>query len=377
MDSDFQQQQYQHHFQETPRQFHPQKQQTGGLTRFRSAPSSYFASFLDVAADTVASTGGGSGGGGQRRDFANARPLSPETENIFDRAAAPSSTGIASIPHMKTGGGGNIHNNSSLTRHSSSPAGFFAKLNIDTSAYGMIGGIRNYGGGNGGNVQVNTSSGQPPTSGLINQNLDVGAKRLKMDNPEESSFTNPSINHNDSNYEFPMNSWDDSILSENFTSLDGTGDEDRKIFPELNASENQSGDGKNRPPPLTHHLSLPKTLPELSNMEKFLQYQDSVPLRIRAKRGCATHPRSIAERVRRTKISERMRKLQDLVPNMDKQTNTADMLDLAVDYIKELQNEVEIIDAGQQTVAPAVQKLWREDMEVSISFSHWNGRRSS
>ncbi|KAL9281155.1 Transcription factor bHLH80 [Arabidopsis thaliana] len=34
------------------------------------------------------------------------------------------------------------------------------------------------------------------------------------------------------------------------------------------------------------------------NMEKI--FEDSVPCRVRAKRGCATHPRSIAERVRRT-----------------------------------------------------------------------------
>ncbi|XP_042980246.1 G-box-binding factor-like [Carya illinoinensis] len=60
----------------------------------------------------------------------------------------------------------------------------------------------------------------------------------------------------------------------------------------------------------------------MAAIEKFLQFQDSVPCKIRAKRGFATHPRSIAERVRRTRISERMRKLQDLVPNMDKQTNT-------------------------------------------------------
>jgi len=71
--------------------------------------------------------------------------------------------------------------------------------------------------------------------------------------------------------------------------------------------------------------------------------------------------------VRRTRISERMRKLQDLVPNMDKvecfpfsispsfvlaldnalfphlqQTNTSDMLDLAVDYIKDLQRQVQV-----------------------------------
>ncbi|XP_021772031.1 transcription factor bHLH130-like [Chenopodium quinoa] len=429
---DSEQQQYQHHFQDFPRQFHQQKQQTNGLTRFRSAPSSYFASFLDAAADTVTATaiGGVSGGvGGERRDFPAARPLSPETESIFARfmnsigeednssqklsnipenvavqpeftvrvkqetdiqqqlqhqqqpqpqqgnynnqsqmmyhsqskpplsnhhntavssamqntfrAAAASSMGIDSIPHMKTGIGGGINNsNSGLTRHSSSPAGFFANLNIDTAGYGMMGGMRNYGGSN---VQVNYSSGQPSsTSELVNQNSDVGAKRLRMNSLDERKFSNSGNNPNDdSNYDFPMNSWDDSILSENFSGLDRVADEDIKVFPELNASENQDGEIKNRPPPLTHHLSLPKTLPELSNMERFLHFQDSTPLRIRAKRGCATHPRSIAERVRRTRISERMRKLQDLVPNMDKQTNTADMLDLAVDYIKELQKHVE------------------------------------
>jgi len=48
---------------------------------------------------------------------------------------------------------------------------------------------------------------------------------------------------------------------------------------------------------LSHHLSLPKTSAEMITMEKLLQFPDSVPCKIRAKRGCATHPRSIAERV--------------------------------------------------------------------------------
>lgn len=68
---------------------------------------------------------------------------------------------------------------------------------------------------------------------------------------------------------------------------------------------------------------------------------DSVLCRSRAKRGCATHPRSIAERVRRMKISERMKKLQDLVPNLDKQAHTADMLDEVVEYVKLLQRQVQ------------------------------------
>lgn len=59
----------------------------------------------------------------------------------------------------------------------------------------------------------------------------------------------------------------------------------------------QNVEAGNRPSPLAHHLSLPKTSSEMAAIEKFLQFQDSVPCKIRAKRGCATHPRSIAERV--------------------------------------------------------------------------------
>lgn len=49
---------------------------------------------------------------------------------------------------------------------------------------------------------------------------------------------------------------------------------------------------------LAHQFSLPKTSSEMAAIEKFLQFQDAVPCKIRAKRGCATHPRSIAERVK-------------------------------------------------------------------------------
>ncbi|KAL9254421.1 Transcription factor bHLH80-like protein [Drosera capensis] len=80
----------------------------------------------------------------------------------------------------------------------------------------------------------------------------------------------------------------------------------------------------------------------LLDMEMDKLLEDSVPFRVRAKRGCATHPRSIAERVRRTRISDRIRKLQELVPNLDKQTNTADMLEEAVEYVKHLQKQIQV-----------------------------------
>ncbi|XP_059630951.1 transcription factor bHLH80 [Cornus florida] len=83
-----------------------------------------------------------------------------------------------------------------------------------------------------------------------------------------------------------------------------------------------------------------------ADMDRLLE--DSVPCRVRAKRGCATHPRSIAERVRRTRISDRIRKLQELVPNMDKQTNTADMLEEAVEYVKFLQRQIQELTEHQK-----------------------------
>ncbi|XP_018487262.2 LOW QUALITY PROTEIN: transcription factor bHLH80 [Raphanus sativus] len=83
-------------------------------------------------------------------------------------------------------------------------------------------------------------------------------------------------------------------------------------------------------------------------MEDNKLLEDSVPFRVRAKRGCATHPRSIAERVRRTRISDRIRRLQELVPNMDKQTNTADMLDEALQYVKALQSQIQELTEQQK-----------------------------
>lgn len=66
----------------------------------------------------------------------------------------------------------------------------------------------------------------------------------------------------------------------------------------------QKNEAGNQPASLlSHHLSLPKSS---AAMERLLE--DSVPCKIRAKRGCATHPRSIAERVlKKLKLVENFR----------------------------------------------------------------------
>ncbi|XP_048134985.1 transcription factor bHLH130-like isoform X2 [Rhodamnia argentea] len=128
-----------------------------------------------------------------------------------------------------------------------------------------------------------------------------------------------------------------------FNGLKREREEDANLSYSIHTVENQDNMTQNRTYGLTRHLSLSKTSTEMDTVGNILQFQDSVPCKIRAKRGCATHPRSIAERVRRGRISERMRKLQDLFPNFDK-TSTADMLDMAVVYIKDLQEQVKLLN---------------------------------
>ncbi|KAF9671377.1 hypothetical protein SADUNF_Sadunf12G0041000 [Salix dunnii] len=64
---------------------------------------------------------------------------------------------------------------------------------------------------------------------------------------------------------------------------------------------------------------------------------------VRARRGQATDSHSLAERVRRGKINERLRCLQDIVPGCYKTMGMAVMLDEIINYVQSLQNQVEFL----------------------------------
>ncbi|KAL9275025.1 Transcription factor bHLH77-like protein, partial [Drosera capensis] len=66
-------------------------------------------------------------------------------------------------------------------------------------------------------------------------------------------------------------------------------------------------------------------------------------IHVRARRGQATDSHSLAERVRREKISERMKYLQDLVPGCSKVTGKAVVLDEIINYVQSLQQQVEFL----------------------------------
>eukprot|EP01018_Ginkgo_biloba_P008283 Gb_24992 [translate_table: standard] len=84
--------------------------------------------------------------------------------------------------------------------------------------------------------------------------------------------------------------------------------------------------------------SIPKAVNENS---KPSENQKHDYIHVRARRGQATDSHSLAERVRREKISERMKYLQDLVPGCNKVTGKAVMLDEIINYVQSLQRQVE------------------------------------
>ncbi|KMT07370.1 hypothetical protein BVRB_6g149960 [Beta vulgaris subsp. vulgaris] len=92
--------------------------------------------------------------------------------------------------------------------------------------------------------------------------------------------------------------------------------------------------------------------------------------RVRARRGQATDPHSIAERLRRERIAERMKALQELVPNANK-TDKASMLDEIIDYVKFLQLQVKVLSmsrlGGAAAVAPLVADMTSEGGGVGRS----------
>ncbi|MCD7464901.1 hypothetical protein HAX54_000171 [Datura stramonium] len=95
-------------------------------------------------------------------------------------------------------------------------------------------------------------------------------------------------------------------------------------------------------------------------------------IHVRARRGQATDAHSLAERVRREKISERMKLLQDLVPGCNKVTGKAVMLDEIINYVQSLQRQVEFLSMKLATVNPRTDF----NMEALLSKDMFQSRGS-
>ncbi|CAL9180575.1 unnamed protein product [Musa hybrid cultivar] len=85
---------------------------------------------------------------------------------------------------------------------------------------------------------------------------------------------------------------------------------------------------------------------------------------VRARRGEATDSHSLAERVRREKINRKMRFLRDLVPGCCKAMGMAGMLDEIINYVRSLQNQVELLSMEIAAAASFYDNSWVETPQV-------------
>ncbi|AES60787.1 putative transcription factor bHLH family [Medicago truncatula] len=123
-----------------------------------------------------------------------------------------------------------------------------------------------------------------------------------------------------------------------------------------------------RPKNTFHGQPMPTTVPAAPQ-------PPAMRPRVRARRGQATDPHSIAERLRRERIAERIRALQELVPSVNK-TDRAAMLDEIVDYVKFLRLQVKVLSmsrlGGAGAVAPLVTDIPLSSVEEEGSDSGRN-----
>ncbi|KAH9783875.1 transcription factor bHLH128 [Citrus sinensis] len=305
---------------------------SGGLTRYVSAPGSLLRTAVDSIIGSSSSSPSPSqpsivssshshqhhhyfAGGSTTTAGGDSSPVSSftttESTCKVNSSNAPGnntksglqrSYGLNDIPQTHA-----ASSSSSLLRQRSSPAGFLSHF-ASENGFSVTRETGNY------NSQ-GRSSGGLGVSRLKSQLSFTGQDSLSQISEESengidgvsSGSGRQNATHSYSTASFGMDSWENgtSIVfsappSKRTKTLDGD------IFNCLNALDSQ--------------FTMPQTSLEMATVDNLLNIpEDSVPCKIRAKRGCATHPRSIAER----------------------QTSYSDMLDLAVQHIKGLQNQVE------------------------------------
>ncbi|CAA7396329.1 unnamed protein product [Spirodela intermedia] len=96
---------------------------------------------------------------------------------------------------------------------------------------------------------------------------------------------------------------------------------------------------------------------ESTNEKRALKEPPTGYIHVRARRGQATDSHSLAERVRREKIRERMKMLQGLVPGCDKVIGKALLLDEIINYVQSLQNQVEFLSMKLASLNPVLYEL--------------------
>ncbi|KAL1562159.1 transcription factor bHLH62-like [Salvia divinorum] len=159
----------------------------------------------------------------------------------------------------------------------------------------------------------------------------------------------------------PDNSRENSALSDQI-----------QTRPRKRKSAPKEGKGKHTTAAPAPNLSAKRSESEQEKHDSKLPEPPKDYIHVRARRGQATDAHSLAERVRREKIGERMKMLQDLVPGCNKVTGKAVMLDEIINYVQSLQSQVEFLSMKLATVNPRMDF----NMEALMSKDMFQSRGS-
>ncbi|KAJ8476840.1 hypothetical protein OPV22_020567 [Ensete ventricosum] len=133
----------------------------------------------------------------------------------------------------------------------------------------------------------------------------------------------------------------------------GSGEKKRKIDKdETSLITGQAKEGKIRKQRRLRETDDKKPKADAMKASKTCGESPAGYIHVRARRGEATDSHSLAERVRREKISERMKVLQSIVPGCEKVTGKALMLDEIINYVQSLQNQVEFLSMKLASLNP-------------------------
>nr|GEU52457.1 Myc-type, basic helix-loop-helix (bHLH) domain-containing protein [Tanacetum cinerariifolium] len=138
------------------------------------------------------------------------------------------------------------------------------------------------------------------------------------------------------------------VVAEKGKKLKGCAEEGDSKITHQNSSNSDKATGDNK----SSNSKEASTNTSSKDKSKVSEVQKPDYIHVRARRGQATDSHSLAERVRREKISERMKYLQDLVPGCNKITGKAGMLDEIINYVQSLQKQVEFLSMKLATVNP-------------------------
>uniref|UniRef100_A0A6N2KV98 BHLH domain-containing protein n=1 Tax=Salix viminalis TaxID=40686 RepID=A0A6N2KV98_SALVM len=172
-----------------------------------------------------------------------------------------------------------------------------------------------------------------------------GFLRQQQDDSSSSLDTNNSNNINNASHF--------SITSAGFLGRDSV--HMTNLFPTFGQLQIHSSIRPTPPPPGPPQMHQFNSQPTSGAVSAVPQSPGIRP-RVRARRGQATDPHSIAERLRRVRITERVKALQDLVPTCNK-TDRAAMLDEIVDYVKFLRLQVKVLSMSRIGAAGVVAQL--------------------